>query len=76
MIRISRGGGPTMFVCVCRGVSDREIRQCADLGATTLEDLRESVGVASCCGRCASMAEQILAESASTCGGASPASPG
>jgi bacterioferritin-associated ferredoxin len=63
-----------MFVCVCRGVSDREIRQCADLGVTTLEDLRESMGVASCCGRCASMAEQILAERASTAGGSQPTS--
>jgi bacterioferritin-associated ferredoxin len=53
-----------VFVCMCNAVSDREIRQCAELGAATLDDLRASLGVASCCGRCAGAAEQILRERA------------
>ncbi|MCX7893505.1 MAG: (2Fe-2S)-binding protein [Burkholderiales bacterium] len=62
-----------MFVCVCQAVSDREIRQCADLGVASLDDLRASLGVAACCGRCAATAEQILAECALACGRSQPA---
>jgi bacterioferritin-associated ferredoxin len=54
-----------MFVCVCNGVTDREIRAAVAMGARTLGDLREGLGVASCCGRCADCACGILAESAS-----------
>lgn len=53
-----------MFVCVCNAVTDREIRACAELGVVTLEDLRTHIGVASCCGRCARTAEQLLNEHA------------
>ncbi|HEY9398123.1 MAG TPA: (2Fe-2S)-binding protein [Burkholderiales bacterium] len=51
-----------MYVCVCNAVTDREIRQCADLGARSLCDLRDSLGVASCCGRCADVADRVLRE--------------
>lgn len=51
-----------MYVCVCNAVTDREIRQCADLGARSLCDLRDSLGVASCCGRCADTADRVLRE--------------
>jgi len=53
-----------VFVCVCNAVTDREIRACAELGVVTLEDLRTHIGVASCCGRCARTAEQLLQEHA------------
>jgi bacterioferritin-associated ferredoxin len=51
-----------MFICVCNAVTDREIRACADLGVSTLEDLKSSLGVATCCGKCACTAEKILTE--------------
>ncbi len=51
-----------MYVCVCNAVTDREIRACADLGCRTVDDLRQHIGVASCCGRCAPAAEQVLRE--------------
>jgi bacterioferritin-associated ferredoxin len=54
----------TVYICVCNAVTDREIRACADLGVVTLEDLRNHIGVASCCGRCARTAEQVLHEHA------------
>lgn len=57
-----------MYVCVCNAVTDREIRACADLGVATLEDLRAHIGVASCCGRCAGAAEDVLREHADHCG--------
>jgi bacterioferritin-associated ferredoxin len=62
-----------LYVCVCNAVTDREIRSCADLGVVTLEDLRVHIGVASCCGRCAMSAEQVLREHAAQRTGREPA---
>ena len=52
----------TMYVCLCRAVTDRQIRQAVELGARSLSDLKESLGVATGCGKCASCARQILRE--------------
>ena len=41
-----------MYVCVCNAVTDREIRQCVALGAQTFEQVRDCLGVSTCCGRC------------------------
>ena len=49
-----------MIVCVCNNISDREIRQAADLGLTTMGDLRRDLGVGTCCGKCVSCARQVL----------------
>jgi bacterioferritin-associated ferredoxin len=51
-----------MIVCVCNNISDREIRQAVDLGLSSMAELREDLGVATCCGKCASCARQVLAE--------------
>ena len=51
-----------MIVCVCNNISDREIRQAVDLGLSSMAELREDLGVATCCGKCASCAKQVLAE--------------
>lgn len=50
-----------MYVCLCNAVTDREIRAAAQLGARTLEDLQGSLGVATCCRRCADCARGVLA---------------
>ncbi|MGH8681199.1 MAG: (2Fe-2S)-binding protein [Burkholderiales bacterium] len=50
-----------MYVCICNAVTDREIRQCAELGARTVDELRDALGVASCCGKCEGVAREILA---------------
>jgi len=51
-----------MIVCVCNNISDREIRQAVDLGLSTMAELSDNLGVATCCGKCASCAKQVLAE--------------
>ena len=59
-----------MYVCICNGVTEREIRQAVGLGVTTLTELREGLGVAGCCGKCGSCAKDILRdELASACCG-------
>ncbi len=52
-----------MYVCVCNAVTDREIRSAVTFGARSLGDLQDSLGVATCCGRCADCACSVLAES-------------
>jgi len=52
----------TMYVCLCNGITDREIRSAVALGARSLADLQASLGVATACGRCASCACSMMAE--------------
>jgi len=52
--------GASMIVCVCNNISDREIRQAVDLGLSSMAELRQDLGVATCCGKCASCARQVL----------------
>ncbi len=49
-----------MFVCVCNGITDREIEAAIDQGATSLEDLAGTLGVTTGCGTCAAYTRQIL----------------
>lgn len=49
-----------MYVCICNAVTEREVRHAVELGATSLADLKDSLGVASCCGKCAGCARKIL----------------
>ncbi|HTT04137.1 MAG TPA: bacterioferritin-associated ferredoxin [Steroidobacteraceae bacterium] len=51
-----------MYVCICRGVTDSQIRRAVDAGAASLSQLRQELAVAACCGRCAPMARQIIRE--------------
>ena len=51
-----------MIVCVCRRVSDRQIREAVADGAVSLECLQFELGVATQCGRCAECACAVLNE--------------
>jgi bacterioferritin-associated ferredoxin len=51
-----------MIVCVCRRVSDHQIRQAAAEGAHSLECLQIDLGVATQCGRCADCASRVLCD--------------
>ncbi|MCB1907810.1 MAG: (2Fe-2S)-binding protein [Rhodocyclaceae bacterium] len=49
-----------MYVCVCRAVTDRQVRQAVAQGARSLRDLRRQLGIIEECGRCAGCARQCL----------------
>lgn len=51
-----------MIVCVCNNISDREIRQAVELGLSSMDELRRELGVATCCGKCDSFANEVLNE--------------
>lgn len=59
-----------MYVCVCKGVTDKRIRQAVDQGCSSLRQLRAELGVASQCGQCGrcarSVMDQHLQQTAST----------
>lgn len=50
-----------MYVCLCHGVTDRAIRQAAQAGVASVSELAHTLRVATCCGRCAELAQDILA---------------
>lgn len=51
-----------MYICVCHAVTDRQIREAVDKGATTLPELQCQLPVASCCGRCETAAREVIDE--------------
>lgn len=52
-----------MYVCVCHAVTDRAIRQAAQAGACSLSELARTLRVATGCGKCATLAQDLLAAS-------------
>lgn len=55
-----------MYVCICRQVTDNQIRDLCKQGASNLTDVREKLGVASECGKCSKLARSIVREFSKT----------
>jgi bacterioferritin-associated ferredoxin len=49
-----------MYICICKGITDKQIRKAAIAGVDNLYDLRVHLGVTSGCGSCADQAQSIL----------------
>jgi bacterioferritin-associated ferredoxin len=49
-----------MIVCVCKNVSDRDIHAAMAGGATSLKQVRTTLGVSTCCGKCAVQVKSIV----------------
>ncbi|MFN3579951.1 MAG: bacterioferritin-associated ferredoxin [Pseudomonas sp.] len=52
-----------MYVCLCKGVSDKQIRNAVAEGACSMRDLRNTLDVANQCGKCARDCKSLLNES-------------
>src|SRR5262249_54079603 len=50
----------TVYVCICRAITDRQIREVVDRGAGTLCEVQAHLPVASCCGRCEESARDVI----------------
>ncbi|MFK7864902.1 MAG: (2Fe-2S)-binding protein [Pseudohongiellaceae bacterium] len=57
-----------MYVCICRQVTDNQIRDLCKQGASDLTDVREKLGVASECGKCGKLARSIVKEFSKSAG--------
>ncbi|MCB1773292.1 MAG: (2Fe-2S)-binding protein [Gammaproteobacteria bacterium] len=51
-----------MYVCVCNKVTDHQIREAAERGLETFDELCSQLRVATCCGRCRDCAHRVLDE--------------
>ena len=49
-----------MYVCLCKGITDTQIRAAVDQGANSITKLQKKIGVAQSCGSCIEMTESIL----------------
>jgi bacterioferritin-associated ferredoxin len=54
-----------MYVCLCEGVTDGQIREAIYEGCCSYGDIRASLGVASQCGKCACLAKHVVRETLS-----------
>ena len=51
-----------MFVCICNGVTDRDIHRAIEGGDRNFRQVSKSLGVASQCGSCEELAREIIEE--------------
>ncbi|WP_017937708.1 bacterioferritin-associated ferredoxin [Zestomonas thermotolerans] len=51
-----------MYVCLCHGVTDGQIREAIYEGCCSYREVRENLGVGTQCGKCACLAKQVVRE--------------
>lgn len=49
-----------MYICICNGITERQVRRAIRDGATTMRELRDTLPIANCCGCCAPAARELL----------------
>ena len=49
-----------MYVCLCKGITDNQIKDAINQGACSMRDLRSDLDVATQCGKCARDCKSIL----------------
>ena len=51
-----------MYVCICNGVTERDIRQAAEAGCRSMAELTMRTGCGATCGTCVDAATALLDE--------------
>ena len=51
-----------MYVCLCRGITDQDIKDAVANGAESYREIRDLLDLGICCGRCAPEARAIISE--------------
>jgi len=49
-----------MYICVCKGITDNDIREAVNGGAESMREVRNQLGVSSQCGKCACEVRDIV----------------
>lgn len=49
-----------MYICICRQVTDNQIKAAVADGKCSLKDLREHLSLGSQCGKCCKCAKELL----------------
>ena len=55
-----------MYVCICNGVTEQQVRDAADAGCASVAELTMRTGCGSSCGSCLEMAGELLAKARAT----------
>lgn len=51
-----------MYICICNAVTERQVRECAQDGTRSIDELTFKLGVGAGCGRCRECASELLME--------------
>lgn len=62
-----------MYVCVCHGITERQIVRAVEQGARTLGEVQMQLPVGGCCGRCEDCAREVIRDSQRMIAGSSSA---
>lgn len=52
-----------MYVCLCKAVTDTQIREAVENGATSFGQVRRDLSLAAQCGKCGILAREVFNES-------------
>lgn len=58
--RARRTATATVYVCICNGVTERQIHEAAAQGCSTVAELTMRTGAGANCGSCLGMAHDVL----------------
>lgn len=56
-----------MYVCICKGVTDKDIHRAVKQGVSSMEELSDLTSVSRDCGCCETYASQVLQEAVLNC---------
>ena len=62
-----------MYVCLCNAITEGQVREAAERGARSSEDLAHELGVGLGCGCCVACAKALLRETIARTAGPAPA---
>ena len=54
-----------MYVCLCRGITDQDIKDAIANGAESYRDVRDMLDLGTCFGRCVPEARMIISDEVS-----------
>ncbi len=49
-----------MYVCICKGITDTQIRDAVCSGASNLRSVRQQLGAMTQCGKCAAQTRDLV----------------
>lgn len=52
-----------MYVCLCKSVTDHDIKRAVAQGANSFREVRDQLAVSTQCGKCACLARAVVMES-------------
>ena len=55
-----------MYICLCNAITEKAVRECAQRGACSIDQLAFELGVGSGCGRCRECASEVLRDAQAT----------